>query len=113
MAPELRDGATAETYVLARLRDGGVRLCRRTEPGGDEKELAVVAPRRPARARLELAGAILADAMVAGPTAKMTRDYARLLPLPEGGTVQIGGDEIDDWLKGWRPPLGVQLWPFR
>lgn len=109
----MRDGAAAAGYLLSPRRGGPLRLLGCPDAHGAERELATVDAGRPGRARIELAGAILADVMVGAPTAKIARDYSRFLPLPEAEEVRIGGGEVVDWLAGWRPPLAIGLWPFR
>jgi hypothetical protein len=59
-----------------------------------------------------LAGAILTDALGQRPPAKLSRDLARFIVTPPGQTRSMSGDEVEEWLATWQPPLAT-LFPKR
>jgi hypothetical protein len=78
--------------------DGGIELTRSEGRGGVDW--------------VQLAGAILTDALGRRPPEKVSRDLARFIVTPPGLTRSMSGAEVDAWLATWQPPLAT-LFPKR
>ena len=94
-----------DRYTIVRAERRRATVVRRL-PNGGTAELAR-SERLWGIAWPVLAHAILHDALGKPPSRKLARDYSHFLVLPKGGSRVISGQDVQDWLATWQPPLST------
>jgi hypothetical protein len=101
----VRAAARGNEYRVARIDRHRAVVVRRTADG-DEAELARsdlhLRPDWPALAR-----AILGDALDGRFPRRLAEDYSHFIVVPREGVRTTSGQEIQEWLDTWRPPLAA------
>jgi hypothetical protein len=101
----VREDAAERVYVLSRAGRGRAVVLRE-QPGEPAVELLRTRRRLGVRP-VELADAVLRDALDSPPSRKLAMDYARFVVPRRDGVTRITARDLQAWLDTWQPPLSA------